>query len=50
MIQAYYNLAIAYLKTNQPYKAIQILKDGLKTNPNAGELKKLLQDLSGSPN
>lgn len=50
MITAYINLAIAYLKTNQPDKAIQVLKDGLKINPNAGELKKLLQDLSGSPN
>jgi tetratricopeptide (TPR) repeat protein len=46
MIKAYYNLAIVYLKTNQPYKAIKVLKDGLKTNPNAEELKKLLEKLS----
>jgi predicted Zn-dependent protease len=46
MITAYINLAIAYLKTNQPDKAIQVLKDGLKTNPDAGELKKLLEKLS----
>jgi tetratricopeptide (TPR) repeat protein len=45
-ITAYINLAIAYLKTNQPDKAIQVLKDGLKTNPDAGELKKLLEKLS----
>ena len=47
MIKAYRNLAIAYLKTNQPYKAMEVLKNGLKTNPNAEELKKLLQTLSG---
>jgi tetratricopeptide (TPR) repeat protein len=50
MIQVYYNLAITYLKTKQPYKAVEVLKGGLKTNPDAGELEKLLQDLSGSPN
>jgi tetratricopeptide (TPR) repeat protein len=46
MITAYCNLAIAYLKIDQPYKAIEVLKDGLKTNPNAEELKKLLETLS----
>jgi tetratricopeptide (TPR) repeat protein len=46
MIKAYYNLAIAYLKTNQPYQAIKILKDGLKANPDAEELKNLLEKLS----
>jgi len=46
MIKAYRNLAITYLKTSQPYKAIEVLKDGLKASPNAGELKKLLEELS----
>jgi tetratricopeptide (TPR) repeat protein len=50
IIEAYYNLAVTYLKTKQPDQAIEVLKEGLKTNPNAGQLKKLLQDLSGSPN
>jgi tetratricopeptide (TPR) repeat protein len=46
MVEAYLNLAITYLKTNQPYQAIKVLKDGLKENPEAGELKKLLEELS----
>jgi len=46
MIQAYYNLAITYVKTKQHYKAVEVLKEGLKTNPNAGELKKFLEELS----
>jgi tetratricopeptide (TPR) repeat protein len=46
IIKAYRNLAITYLKINQPYKAIGVLKDGLKANPEAGELKKLLYELS----
>ncbi|MCK4428675.1 MAG: tetratricopeptide repeat protein, partial [candidate division Zixibacteria bacterium] len=46
MIQAYYNLAITYVKTKQLNKAVEVLKDGLKTNPNTGELKKFLEELS----
>jgi tetratricopeptide (TPR) repeat protein len=46
MVQAYYNLAITYVKTKQHYKAVEVLKEGLKTNPNAGELKKFLEELS----
>jgi tetratricopeptide (TPR) repeat protein len=46
MIKAYRNLAIAYLKISQPYKAIEVLKAGLKANPKAEELKKLLETLS----
>ena len=45
MITAYFNLAIAYLKTKQLNKAKEVLKTGLEINPNAGELKKLLEKL-----
>jgi predicted Zn-dependent protease len=46
MIKAYRNLAITYLKINQPYRSIKVLQDGLKANPKAGELRELLEELS----
>jgi tetratricopeptide (TPR) repeat protein len=46
MVKAYRNLAITYLKISQPYRAIKVLQDGLKANPNAGELRELLEELS----
>ncbi len=46
MVKAYLNLAITYLKTDQPYQAIKVLKDGLKANPEARELRELLEELS----